>query len=367
MDDVGQSLSYAVVREQAPATKPRPSFLGVQALRAIAAMLVVAMHADETWHLRIDPRHSLDFWRTGAAGVDIFFVISGFVMVVSTQQLVRTRDWRAFVWRRFSRIVPLYWVATTLKVVSVLVFPALALRTVLTPGYVAASYFFLPWRDAAGDVSTVLPVGWTLNLEMAFYVLFAVALAAGVGLLRVILPFLVVAAALAPFVTPGWPAIAMYCDPIVLEFAAGLCLGLLTLRGRVLPAAPAAIALVGGFALLLFVPPVLPRLLSWGVPAILIMAGTVGLEAPLRRRLPRWLLTLGAASYSIYLFHAFILAALGVALQRIPMPLSVSFVLAIAIGCVLSAVVGEFCRRALERPLLVACQRLNRTDRTAAA
>jgi peptidoglycan/LPS O-acetylase OafA/YrhL len=181
----------------------------------------------------------------------------------------------------------------------------------------------------------------------------------------VILPFLVVAAALAPFVTPDWPAIAMYCDPIVLEFGAGLCLGLLTLRGRLLPAAPAAIVLVGGFALLLFVPPVLPRFLSWGVPAILIMAGTVGLESPLRRVLPRWLLTLGAASYSIYLFHAFVLAALGVALQRIPMPLSVSFVITIALGSMLSAVAGEFCRRVLERPLLAACRRVDGSGRQA--
>jgi peptidoglycan/LPS O-acetylase OafA/YrhL len=343
------------------AAQPSPrGFIGVQALRAVAALLVVAMHADEMWHLRLDPLHSADFWRTGAAGVDIFFVISGFVMLVSTPKLVRTRDWRAFAWRRFIRIVPLYWAATTLKILSVLAVPALALRTVLRPDNIVASYLFLPWHGPDGDMGPVLPVGWTLNLEMAFYVLFALAIASGRGLLRVILPFLVLAAAASVFITPHWPGIALYCDPIVLEFGAGLCLGTWTLRGRMLPTGPAALALAAGFALLLLVPPVLPRVLSWGVPAALIVAGTIGLEPWLRRSLPRWWLMLGDASYSIYLTHAFVVAALGPVLQRLGLPLVVSFAMAVILGCLLSAAVGLVCRWAVERPLLAAFQRLHR-------
>jgi peptidoglycan/LPS O-acetylase OafA/YrhL len=358
MDDVRPQV---VVAGDGTATRQLPrGFVGVQALRAVAALLVVAMHADEMWHLRLDPKHAEDFWRTGAAGVDIFFVISGFVMMVSARHLAPLRDWRGFAWRRFVRIVPLYWITTTLKIVSVLAFPALVLRTVLRPGDIVASYLFLPWHNAEGKIGTILPVGWTLNVEMGFYILFAAALASGWGLLRVILPCLAVASAISVFVTPDWPAIALYCDPIVLEFGAGLCLGELVLRGRRLPTAPAAIALVAGFALLLVVPPVLPRVLSWGVPAALIVAGTIGLEGWFRRTLPRWLMMLGDASYSIYLTHAFVLAALGAVLQRVALPLAGSFAIAVGLGCVLSAAVGIVCRLVLEAPVLAIFKRLDR-------
>jgi peptidoglycan/LPS O-acetylase OafA/YrhL len=357
--DVEQTVRPA---DGTAARQARRGFVGVQALRAVAALLVVAMHADQMWHMRLDPTHAEDFWRTGAAGVDIFFVISGFVMMVSARHLAAVRGWRVFAWRRFERIVPLYWIATTLKVVSVLAAPALVLHTVLRPGDIVASYLFLPWHNAAGEIGTILPVGWTLNVEMGFYILFAAALASGWGLLRLILPCLAVAAAASVFVTPDWPAVALYCDPIVLEFGAGLCLGALTVRGRNLPAAPAAIALVAGFALLLAVPPVLPRVLSWGVPAVLIVAGTIGLEAWFRRTLPRWLLMLGDASYSIYLTHAFVLAALGAVLQRVGLPLTGSFAIAVGVGCLLSAVAGVVCRLVLEVPLLAALQRPHRAS-----
>ncbi len=354
-------MNHLTTDPGAVAHRARPTFIGVQALRGVAAMLVVAMHADQMWNLRVDPLHSEIFWSTGAAGVDIFFVISGFVMIVSTQHLVQERDWRSFAWRRLSRIVPLYWAATTLKVVSVLAVPSLALHTVLSPGGVVASYLFFPWPSEDGGILPILPVGWTLDLEMAFYALFALALASGVGLLPVILPCLVVAAALSPFVASDWPGMAFYCDPIVLEFAAGLCLGALTLRGRRLATLPAAIAVVGGFALLVFLPPMQPRILLWGVPAALIVAGTIGLEGQLWRVKPRWLLRFGAASYSTYLFHSFVLVVLGIVLQQLSIPLSISWAIAIVFGCTLSVLCGELCRRALERPWAAALKRLRAT------
>ena len=93
----------------------------VQALRGVAALLVVAYHAVNTWSL-----HALDstagkVWPNGSAGVDIFFVISGLVMVLSADRLAGRPDaWRTFARQRIVRIVPLYWVMTTAKVAAVL-------------------------------------------------------------------------------------------------------------------------------------------------------------------------------------------------------------------------------------------------------
>ena len=99
----------AQAQERSPAT-----FLTIQALRAVAALLVVLLHALETWGERVDPAAPGVNWENGASGVDIFFIISGFVMVISSQRLVdRPGAWRTFLQHRVIRIVPLYWLLTT--------------------------------------------------------------------------------------------------------------------------------------------------------------------------------------------------------------------------------------------------------------
>lgn len=163
----------------------------------MAALLVVALHTVEMWHIRLDPAQAPDYWNGGAAGVDIFFVVSGVVMIVSSRDLASVPGgWAIFLRKRFERIVPYYWLVTTAKIASVVAFPALALHTVLKPGVVVASYLFVPWRGPLGEMGPVLPVGWTLNLEVAFYACFAAALASGFGVLRTVLPVLLAAAGL---------------------------------------------------------------------------------------------------------------------------------------------------------------------------
>ena len=138
----------------APATERGPAtsgFLTIQALRAIAALLVVVYHAFDMWEVRIKHGAPAPMWTNGAAGVDIFFVISGFVMVVSSRRLLsQPRAWMTFMRHRIVRIAPLYWLLTTLKLALVLFFADLALRSNLDPDYVLRSYLFLPVVDSAG-------------------------------------------------------------------------------------------------------------------------------------------------------------------------------------------------------------------------
>ncbi|MGM4948253.1 acyltransferase family protein [Tardiphaga sp. 866_E4_N2_1] len=89
--------------------------------RAVGALLVVLYHAFELWGLRVDPAAPGVKWTNGAAGVDIFFAISGFVMVISSRRLIDNPGaWRVFLWHRMIRIVPFYWLLTTLKILGVL-------------------------------------------------------------------------------------------------------------------------------------------------------------------------------------------------------------------------------------------------------
>src|SRR4051794_40777008 len=137
------------------------TYTGVQALRFVAALLVVMTHATLYTSERLDD--SLPVWHFGEVGVDIFFVISGFVMMVSTQRLVGRRDgWKYFWMRRTIRIVPLYWIATTIKLLALVVAPAAILHATLDPRDVVLSYLFLPSYNVDGLVQPLLGVGWTL-------------------------------------------------------------------------------------------------------------------------------------------------------------------------------------------------------------
>jgi peptidoglycan/LPS O-acetylase OafA/YrhL len=277
---------------------------------------VVVYHAFDMWSARISAVAPGTAWANGAAGVDIFFVVSGFVMVVSSRRLAaQPRAWGTFIQHRIVRIVPLYWLLTTVKLVLVFFFADLALRSNLDLDYVARSYLFFPLVDAAGHFRPLLPVGWTLTYEFLFYLLFALALALRVDVLRVLVPGLGLFVVVALFRTESWPAWTILFNTIVIEFVFGVVLAKLILRGWLLPPAIAACLVVTGFALILSVPEGSEslRTLTWGVPALAIVAGAVSLEAYVASALPRWLLALGDASYSIYLTHGFVVPLVGFA------------------------------------------------------
>jgi exopolysaccharide production protein ExoZ len=291
------------------------TFRTIQALRAVAALLVVMYHALEMWGQRVDPGAPGIGWSNGAAGVDIFFVISGFVMAVSSRELFRQEGgWFTFLRHRVLRIVPLYWLLTTLKFAAVLGGSAWALRSETDFSYVAASYLFLPVVDHAGHFRPLLPVGWTLTFEFLFYMIFAIAIALRVDALRMLATILTCIAAVALLRSETWPAWTLLFDAIVLEFLLGVALANALSTGWRLPPQIAACALTGGFAVLLLFEPPDPnlRFIVWGLPALAIVAGAVSLERELSPSIPKTMLRLGDASYSLYLSHGFVLPIIGV-------------------------------------------------------
>ncbi len=286
------------------------TLVGLQALRAVACLLVVAYHALGTR----DRAHGggAEPWPNGAAGVDLFFVISGYVMAVSARKLAGRRDpWRVFMARRLERIVPLYWLLTLAKAAITLAAPGMAPTTRLSGWNMAASLLFIPARDAAGIVRPVLPVGWTLNFEMLFYLVFAAALALRRPALGVLLAVLVPLGVAGFWRQDDWPAVLSLANGLVLELCAGVALA--KLFGRIRRPSPGAAALLlvaGSLALLLAAPAGPWRFLAWGGPALCVVAGTVGLEPWLKPRLPALVLRLGDASYAIYLSHVFLIPVL---------------------------------------------------------
>jgi exopolysaccharide production protein ExoZ len=341
---------------KAPARERSGSnFLTIQALRAVAALLVVLFHAFETWGERVDPAAPGVNWENGAAGVDIFFVISGFVMVISSRRLIaQPGAWLTFLRHRVVRIVPLYWLLTTVKILAVVVLGGIVLWTGLDFNFVAGSYLFFPVTDSAGHFRPVLPVGWTLTYEFMFYLLFAAALAIRVDILRIVVPGLGLIAIAALARTDAWPAWTILFDTIVVEFVFGVMLARWTLRGFRLTPAIAGALVIGGFGLILMLPMISEnaRVVTWGMPALAIVTGAVSLEPFVARLLPRWLLALGDASYSLYLSHGFVLAAFGVLVGRFFSPGLWMEGLTILLCLIISSIAGWMVFILVESPML---------------
>ncbi len=302
--------------------RPHANYLTIGALRGVAALLVVAFHAWFTVQERFGGGGP-GVLAHGTAGVDIFFVISGFVMVVSSQNLARQDDgWRTFLWRRLIRIIPLYWLLTTAMLAIQALLPSMMHHAPADLGNIIASYLFIPSRDGAGELRPVLAPGWTLTFEMMFYLLFTFCLFMRVSIFKIATPIFVVLAGLALLREDDWPGWTFMFSELPIEFLLGAAVGHFAVRGKFIGTLPALIGLVVAAAAFIGLPPgpiisnaqgvgaVSLRLLTYGVPATIAVASLVALETPARALLPSFVLALGDASYSIYLGHGFVLAAM---------------------------------------------------------
>lgn len=291
----------------------------IQALRGIAALSVVVNHffklASEQsvgrsyiWTSGIGP--------LGAAGVDLFFIISGFVMVISAaDQGMRPIE---FLVRRALRIYPLYWFFTTVLLV-------LALRGYFSPefwstGYLVASYLLVPYARPNQLVEHVplLGQGWTLCYEIYFYLIFSLSLGRS-RKFPVIQTSLMLALFFIITTLVDAPGAIRYVasSPLILEFILGMFAARLYRwisrswrypRSKIFPF---LLLCAGGWwalsAVRLGDELWVARATAFGIPCLVIVLGTLMLE--LSGWQPgRFLSFLGDASYSIYLSHGVFLA-----------------------------------------------------------
>ncbi|WP_414473662.1 acyltransferase family protein [Microvirga sp. M2] len=290
--------------------------LYIQILRACAALAIAIHHAQfdaGAIAARLGgPFQPLDRipW---AAGVDVFFVISGFIIVYSSQTLFGSPGaGRVFLMRRLGRVVPLYWTVTSLYLAVALVLPGVLNSEILEPGFILASYLFIPLGRPDGAVQPLYSLGWTLNYEMYFYVLFALTLAwpkrTSIGMLIGVLLAATVVGSVVSLPQP----LDFWTGPIILEFAFGVALAHLKSQGLVLPRGVRAAFAIGGLGLLLAGANLsMPRPVAYGVPAALfVAAAALGAD---RVRPETWLVrmgnALGDASYALYLVHPFVIRA----------------------------------------------------------
>ena len=162
-------------------------------------------------------------------GVDVFFVISGFIMAyITADKFGRPGASGQFLTRRLIRLVPLYWLFTLAMLAAMVLVPGQLAHTALNPAHILASYLFIPWLDSTGLAHPILGLGWTLNYEMYFYVIFAVMLflPRRIGLWSLAVLFCALAL-LHPAIDPAQVQLSFWTDPIILEFLFGIGLAML--------------------------------------------------------------------------------------------------------------------------------------------
>jgi exopolysaccharide production protein ExoZ len=243
----------------------------------------------------------------GGYGVDLFFVISGFIMLVTTWD--KPIGPIEFVWHRIRRVVPLYWVATSLMVIGAITAPFMFKTLKWDAASLAMSLSFIPYDSLSfpGKIEPLLVPGWSLNYEMFFYALFALLLLVSRGLrVPLMVGTLSVLVIAGYFLHPSSAPMQVYTNPVLLEFAAGMILGRLW---------------------------VMRKHTSTGKGLVLPLA-------------------LGNASYSIYLTHIFTLGALRVLwLRLLPNSTLTSSIALMVVSLAVCAVAGWLCYVSVERPL----------------
>jgi peptidoglycan/LPS O-acetylase OafA/YrhL len=334
----------------------------IQVLRGFAAFLVVLNHI---WGISVRSTSEASLGRLlqvediGGFGVDIFFCISGFIMVWTLKRGVDHAELsRRFLVARMKRIYPIYavWLALFLSAVFAVNTAGFGFQSEVfrgaTPGELIRNFLLLPALPGNPN-GMFLPQAWTLVYEMYFYVVFAACLLAGRKYISYTLTagiggLLLLSHLFGHPDRDNWTNIAyMIGDPLVLNFLFGAFLALLYKRRPLVvthkPAALCAMAVLVVVALYALEG---PRLLVLGLPALAILALTAGYEVE-RNPVNDALVYVGEASYSIYIVHIFVYFLTGKIAKVAPLPVDVTGILmslvAVGFGCLSYSL--------LERPL----------------
>jgi len=286
----------------------------LQSLRAVAALLVVFFHL-----MHLEPRLSTappvlpEWFLAGTGGVDLFFVISGFIMVWVTKGYTPgVAAGTDFLYKRATRIYPLYWFYSIVLLVLYFLQPNTLATLKENRVDLLASFLLIP-----DDAQPLLNVGWTLRHEIYFYGVFTVILTC---IREQHMPFFLLAwaAVIAAVDLSGWsngPTAEIVFSPYTFEFIAGSLVALaaerrhlylprmIAVAGLLLACIPVIIFLTNEpFARGVFGQPWW-RVLLFGLPGVLLVYGMVGIELCGKWMAKKWLVAIGNASYSLYLAH----------------------------------------------------------------
>ena len=324
----------------------------LEVVRALAALAVVAYHATDLPFRRGYAESLHEFFSYGKYGVHVFFALSGFIIFyIHGKDLGKPEKASNYFWRRWVRIWPLYAVITFLQVLGK---PLLLGGPADSPTAIVTSLFFLDLENP-----TIVTVGWTLVHEAFFYVIFGALIVLGRQFSLIFLAIFI----LCQFVVQLDPSslnplVAFVFSPLRWYFLAGIAAACWVassqhpnekglrktsiLIGAVMLLMSLILALQGGSMSSLLAP-------SLGVALVVLVLWDLRISITM----PRILVFLGAASYSIYLVHANVLDIGLKLISKIkPSLIQSSLGLIMVALAILAVIGGVVCHLLIERPLL---------------
>lgn len=289
-------------------TGARPRLELIQASRGIAALLVLLFHVTELSGTKLHQPFCFNLFRFGSAGVDFFFVLSGFIIFFVHRADIGHRDrFQPFAIKRLIRVYPLYWIVTLILLPAYFLVPSFGYGYENHLATILQSLLLIPQEHGP-----ILTVGWSLCYEVFFYTVFGLAILLpfnisfwmlGIWLSGSILNTVLETV----FLIKSHFVIQFLFSYHTLEFAFGCLAAFLVFRRFQFRAA--LFLIFGGVLFLLtgigqsYQLFQLHPAIAYGFPSCLILIGAATLD--LRQTIhPSSLLSyLGDASYSIYLTH----------------------------------------------------------------
>lgn len=336
----------------------------IQVFRGVAAVLVVLAHTDLIFNQNLNQDFLFKIFTFGGSGVDFFFVLSGFIMFYIHQKDIGHQNrLGTFLFKRFTRIYPLYWVVLTSKIFASLIFSYNANTNDRGIGEFLKAFLLFP-QDREILSSSFLGVSWTLSFEIFFYLMF--------GLLIWLKPkfsFPIIAAWLLGVFFHFIGVIKIPQENILLqfvfsdynlEFVLGCLAAYILLNRKISNAMP--FIYLGLFLYTLSAINYFYKIidgssvLTFGIACTLLVLGASSLELKKIINVPNILLYLGNASYSIYLAHGFFINHLTKILNKFPLNIFQNILLSNILGfiiAIIAIICGCIIYSYIEKPLLL--------------
>lgn len=360
----------------------------IQFLRAVAALLVVYEHSMDvtnrygaSWQQKF---YYLDNF--GCIGVDLFFVISGFIITYVANKYIGATQGLQFLAKRFVRINPVYYIATLFFLGAYLLqlqankIP-LASSFNQTMSSLMDTILIVPTADKLSSFSPLLSVGWTLSFEWLFYILFFLLILCNIKRKTLFLPGLILSLiVVGQLLKPKDLRIQFITNPIMLEFILGVIICQLHFQVKKIPVWIGTILLsLGVISYLLLIRlgygnvwyyldaisgnSSINKFMLWGIPSGCIVAGCVFLERNGKLNKlwnNKWALLGGDASYSIYLIHYTILNLLTLLYMKTGFFLPADAM--IWLQLIVAVLISIWFYKLVEKPLLIYMHRSSLWD-----
>lgn len=336
----------------------------IQVFRGIAALLVVAYHLTVRSAELLNQNLLFGFFKFGYAGVDFFFVLSGFIIYyVHKQDIGKPTKFKEFISKRMVRVYPIYLLITLLILPVYLFGYGSDYKTDI--GVIVKSFLLLPQDEG---VYPVLNVGWTLSFEALFYVMFSAAILLKPKFTNVIFgAWILIVSGVFVYELQGGELTSNTLINFVfnshnLEFIFG-CLAayLVTTNnikyGKHLMLAGGAWILVSSINNYVYGDFYVHPVVAYGIPSTLIVLGAAAYDRIKPSNPPEFLMYIGDASYSIYLTHFVIITAMLIGFLKLGILDFIGYQVAMALIILVTVVLGCLVYKYIEKPMLNYCRR----------